>query len=451
MSGRSLAILTSAIVVLALLMGGASLFDRWQIAVPSSPASSLRPSGSRAQPKVVSGLIEADAVLISTEVPGRVETLHVEEGDAVSTGQVLAQLDTSTLDAEIQQAEAALRTAEAKLAAGKAGARSQEIEIAEESVTIAEEGVASAEKVVEMTQGRVRSAQATLQAAQAELEKLQAGPDPYEIALAETQLEQAKQRLRVAWAVRDSTGGAQQRGEVPEGSYESTQAAVSRAEVQVRIAQLQLEKLKAGPRSEELAAAQVAVEAAEAGVDAAKAQVVEQQERLKAAQARLRKARAQLEQLEAGATREQIAVVRAEVSGARAALRILQVKRDKATLRAPRAGLVLEQVIHVGERVTPGSVLLRLANLDRVKLTVYVAETDLSLVHLGESVSVSVDTYPDRDFEGEVVYVSPEAEFTPRNVSTGGQGANRVFAVKIELPNADHALKPGMPADAALK
>jgi hypothetical protein len=63
---------------------------------------------------------------------------------------------------------------------------------------------------------------------------------------------------------------------------------------------------------------------------------------------------------------------------------------------------------------------------------------------------VYVDRFPDSAFLGNIVAIASEAEFTPRNVQTQEERVNMVFAVDIEIPNPDHALKPGMPADAQL-
>ena len=69
---------------------------------------------------------------------------------------------------------------------------------------------------------------------------------------------------------------------------------------------------------------------------------------------------------------------------------------------------------------------------------------------LRATVSVTVAAYHDRTFPGEVTFIATRAEFTPKNVQTREERVNMVFAVKVSLPNADHALKPGMPADAVL-
>jgi multidrug resistance efflux pump len=91
-----------------------------------------------------------------------------------------------------------------------------------------------------------------------------------------------------------------------------------------------------------------------------------------------------------------------------------------------------------------------ISDLEALTLTIYVREDQLGQVQLGQAVSVTVDAYPGRVFAGAVQSISSQAEFTPKNVQTQEERANMVFAVKVSLPNPDHALKPGMPADALL-
>jgi HlyD family secretion protein len=81
---------------------------------------------------------------------------------------------------------------------------------------------------------------------------------------------------------------------------------------------------------------------------------------------------------------------------------------------------------------------------------VYVPESRLGQVEIGQEVAVSVDSFPERTFTGAVVAIADEAEFTPRNVQTQEERVNMVFAVDVRIPNPDHALKPGLPADAVI-
>jgi multidrug resistance efflux pump len=161
-------------------------------------------------------------------------------------------------------------------------------------------------------------------------------------------------------------------------------------------------------------------------------------------------AAARLTELEAGAREEEIAIAKALVSQAEAAVATIDAQIDKVILRAPIDGVVTSRSAHRGEAVTPGATVLTIANLDEVKLTVYVPEDKLALVFLGQDVAVEVDSFPERRFEGFVSHIAQQAEFTPKNVQTEEERVNMVFAVKIRLPNPDHLLKPGMPADARL-
>jgi multidrug resistance efflux pump len=93
---------------------------------------------------------------------------------------------------------------------------------------------------------------------------------------------------------------------------------------------------------------------------------------------------------------------------------------------------------------------MTLADLEQLTLTIYIPEDQLGWVQIGQPVSVTVDAYPDRVFVGTVTHIASEAEFTPKNVQTREERVSMVFAVKVALSNKDHALKPGMPADAVV-
>jgi HlyD family secretion protein len=92
--------------------------------------------------------------------------------------------------------------------------------------------------------------------------------------------------------------------------------------------------------------------------------------------------------------------------------------------------------------------VLTLADLSRVTLAVYVPENRVGQVQIGQTVRVTVDSFPGRAFEGQVIRIGSQAEFTPRNVATAEERLNTFYAVEIRLSNPDGLLKPGMPADA---
>ena len=468
------------IVVVAIVGGGLYWYVHTsQAALPALQAPELRPGRAGALQAVrptrppaaggipASGFIEAEEVVISPEVGGQVKAVYVDEGDEVTEGQVLIELDTRILAAQIAQAQAAVESARANLARVKAGARQEEIAAAQAAVraakaqvTIAEKAVAAAEANLAIAKAGEAAAQAALDEAQAAYQEVLAGPTERELELARLAIEQAKNQLWAAQGQRDAVGGLKEQfgGEAYTGQYEAAKGQVAVAETAVKIAQVQYEQLKEGPREEEKAMALARVKAAQAQVEQAKAQVlaaevaVEQaQAQVEAAEAGLAQAEAKLALLMAGPTREEVAIAEAKVKEAEAALGILQVQRDKMTLRAPRSGLVIARAVNEGETAAPGAALLTIADLDNLTLTVYIPEVDIGRVRVGQEVEVSVDAYPGRKFKGEVVFIASKAEFTPKNVQTREERAKLVFAVKVRIPNPEHLLKPGMPADALIR
>ncbi len=197
-------------------------------------------------------------------------------------------------------------------------------------------------------------------------------------------------------------------------------------------------------------AARVALEQARltaAGAGVGDSALAEAEGALRQAEVTVAAARAAYETMRSGPTDDEIAAAEAAVRQAEAARDLLQARRDKLTLAAPMAGRVVERAIEPGEIAAPGAVLLRLADLSEVTVTAYVPEPDIGQVELGQRATVTVDAYPDDDFEGRVEHIATEAEFTPRNVQTEADRANLVFAVRVRLANEGEELRPGMPAD----
>jgi len=85
-----------------------------------------------------------------------------------------------------------------------------------------------------------------------------------------------------------------------------------------------------------------------------------------------------------------------------------------------------------------------------VWLRAYIEETDLGLVKLGCQVNIRSDTYPDKVYPGRVSFISSQAEFTPKSIQTKKERVKLVYRIKIDIPNPNIELKPGMPADAEI-
>jgi HlyD family secretion protein len=131
-------------------------------------------------------------------------------------------------------------------------------------------------------------------------------------------------------------------------------------------------------------------------------------------------------------------------------LRLLDRMIADSRVVSPISGQLVMRYVEPGEVVAVGQTMMKVADLNLMKIKVYLPASMLGAVKLGQAVSLRADGAPDRWFEGEVVWVSPTAEFTPKNVQTAEARAELVYAVKIEVPNPQGILKIGMPADVYL-
>lgn len=240
------------------------------------------------------------------------------------------------------------------------------------------------------------------------------------------------------------------------------------AEAGVALAQSQLELLRNGARSEDLAAAEEVKRQTESAFRTAssdfdrikelyasssvpKKQYEDAESRRTIAEAQYNAASQNLLKLRRFARPEEVAAAAARVEQAKAAADLVRRQITDAVVLAPASGTVTYQPAEQGELVGAGGVLVRLSRLESLELMIYVNETELGRVALGAPAAVSIDTYPDRSYEATVVYISPNAEFTPRNVQTKDERTKLVFGVKLRVDNASGDLKPGMPADAVLR
>ena len=157
-----------------------------------------------------------------------------------------------------------------------------------------------------------------------------------------------------------------------------------------------------------------------------------------------------LKKLQNFARPEDVKAALARVDQAAYAVRLLEKSIRDCTVRAPADGVVTERFVEEGELAAPGTGLFVITNLDRMKLTIYVPETDLGNIRLGERANISIDSNPGARYPGTVTWISPVAEFTPRDIQTKDERVKLVYAVRIEIANPSGIFKPGMPADATL-
>ncbi len=128
----------------------------------------------------------------------------------------------------------------------------------------------------------------------------------------------------------------------------------------------------------------------------------------------------------------------------------IKAQAENAFLYSPIDGVVLQKNAEAGEIASPGMSLLTIGNLSKPWLKIYIPEYKTGKVKLGASARVMIDTFPGKEMQGTVTYISSTAEFTPKNVQTKEDRVRLVYAVKIALDNKNGMFKPGMPADAVI-
>ncbi|HMQ79208.1 MAG TPA: efflux RND transporter periplasmic adaptor subunit [Ignavibacteria bacterium] len=147
---------------------------------------------------------------------------------------------------------------------------------------------------------------------------------------------------------------------------------------------------------------------------------------------------------------EEIEQAQANLKKAVSMVDLLKQNIEDCKVYAPSDGFVSKKFIEEGENAVMGGSLLRLSNLETVNLVIYIPETELAKVKLGQEADITIDAFKDKNYKGKIIFISPEAEFTPKNIQTPDERTKLVFAIKIEIPNPQFELKPGLPADAKI-
>ena len=338
----------------------------------------------------VSGLVEADDIHVGSRVGGRVAKVHVQEGQAVAAGQLLAELEPYDLLDLAAQAQAQLAVREADLARLKAGPREEEIAQAKARRD------ELAAKLQELVNGPRKE---TIDAAKARLTQAQA-----DNTYAQSNLVKARSLVEKNAASREELDKATQLADIAAGV--------------VAMRQAELSELQAGTRSED--------------IETAKAQLEQAQQQLKLQTSGYRK--------------EDIDAAVAAANAARAAVKLAQAQIAELNITAPLDGMIESFDLRPGDLVAPNAPALTMLAKGQLYVRAYLPETRLDIA-VGRAMLVTTDSFPGRKFAGHVSFVSRQAEFTPANVQTDEKRAEQVFRLKVLLTEGLDVLRPGMPVD----
>jgi multidrug resistance efflux pump len=337
-----------------------------------------------------SGTVETREIQIGSKIGGRVTAVPVEEGQIVKSGTTLVRFECDELKAQRAQAEASLEQTQADLDKMQRGNRPEEI----------------------------AQAEATAHAQQAALEAARNGPRRQEIDQAQADYAAAVADAanadifskRMEKLIATDTISRQQFDD----SRDKRDAAAQRAESERQ----HLALLQAGTRVEDLNAAEAKYKQAEAAAILSRK----------------------------GFRKEDIEASRGRLAEAQGRVAELDARLREADLTAPADAVVEVVSVRPGDLVPAGRIVITMLEASQLWVKVYVPETDLAHVQLGQHATVRVDSFGNRAFEGHVGQIASQAEFLPRNVQTKSDREHEVFGVKIYVDNAQQILKSGMSA-----
>jgi len=337
-----------------------------------------------------SGTVEARTISVGSRAGGRIKEVLVREGEPVQAGQALLTLEPADYPAQLMQAKAQLAQWQANLEKLQQGARPEEL----------------------------AEARARAMTAKAALAQAVAGSRPEEVAASEARLavqevavERAKLNAGRVHALDQS--GATARVDVDNADMELKGAIALRDALKH-----QLDELKNGSRRTEVAQAQ--------------AREMEQ-----SASAKL---------VAAGSRTEDLKVAQALVDGAQGRVDQILVMLDELTIKAPLPARIEALDLRPGDIIAPNATAAVLLEEKQLFVRIYVPETLLGHVKLGQAVPVSVDSFPDQRFQGVVEHINGVGEYSPRNLQTADERADQVFATRVGLRSGFDQLRAGMAA-----
>ncbi|MCP5273364.1 MAG: efflux RND transporter periplasmic adaptor subunit [Burkholderiales bacterium] len=243
---------------------------------------------------------------------------------------------------------------------------------------------------------------------------------------------------------------------------------VQEFEARMEHARQQLNELEKGSRPQEILKAKADVDAAKASLNDAEQhyrrveKLVQEnflspqnmddaRRQLDVAQARLKAENEVLSLTQEGPRNEVIAAARASLAQTEAQLKHARKDLQDTWLFSPADGTIRSRILEPGDIATPGKPVYTLAKLEPVWIRTYIPETELGHVTSGMQAQILTDSYPDIRYTGWVGYISPTAEFTPKNVETPALRTQLVYQIWVYACNTDNSLRLGMPVTVELK
>jgi multidrug resistance efflux pump len=422
-------------------MSGGIAYATGVLQLPAQPTASdtavavttiLDPVAAAPEPQSAAIVADAKVVPVMSADLGLTSSgiavnVAVREGDVITPGQLVIQLDSKDVQVAIAQARANLMNVQARYDELAAGSLDEDIEAARASLAAAQ---ARLDRITLSTEnGDIAASEATVAQAQASLQQVLDGSSEQQLIEARANIHSAEADLKRAQSAYNLVKWRNDLGATKES------ADLQKATIAYEAAKARLTDLENGATQAEIAAASAQVRQSQAQLNSLRNS---RPADIAVYQADVRQAQAQLDKLLKGTRPELLAQAEANVAASTAALQQQLVALSKLELRAPFTGTVASLDVTLGEQVTQGVPVLRLADLEQLQLeTEDLTELQVVLIQEGDAATVSFDAIPDLTMTGTVTRIRPFGETSSGDI---------VYRATIALPQADPRLRWNMTA-----
>jgi len=354
-----------------------------------------------------SGMVENNAVSISSEVIGTINEIEVNEGDEVKTGQIIAMVNNTSISNQYDQSIISLELSKMNL------------ELIEDNLKNFDSQNANS----------IEQARSAYKSVEGEYERVIEGASPEEIHQVEEAVNQAKINLDYLEANLNKSKELLENEVVSQSMYDEVELNYNLALAQFNTADSKLALIKSQPTDATIKSVQNKMLQAKAGHELV-----------------ISSWNAQLQQLQ-----NQFEIAKVQLEQAKIISDQLKVELDKTTIKSPIDGVINLLTIKQGEYTTPGKTIAEIYDLNGIEIKVYVSEENIGHVKVGQDVNIFVDSDSEQTFKGKVTRINNKAEFTPKNIQTKEERVNTVFEVKIQVLDSKGVIKSGMPADVNIR
>lgn len=354
-----------------------------------------------------SGVVENNSINLSSEISGVITNVMVKEGDMVKGGQIIAEVDNSSIENQYEQAL-------------------DNLDVAKKNIEVSQGSIKSYQNVYSDSKNQAKSA---YNSANDEYQNVIEGASTDEVKQAQEAYNQTLINLKYMQNNLNESKALLARGKITQINYDEIKKNYNLAVSQVNTASAKLDQIKTGPSN-------ATVKAVEDKMFQAKA----------AYELSISNGDMQLKQLE-----NQYEMAKLKYDQAQTIVNQLKEELSKTEIKSPIDGIINLLMINKGEFASLGKPVAEISGTNDMEIKVYVSEANIGHIKVGQEANIHVDSTGEETFKGKIIRISNNAEFTPKNIQTKEERVNTVFEVRLQILDSKGVIKPGMPVDVSIK